>query len=228
MNVVVPIAGPDFISGNGSIKGLFHLDGVPLLKRTLDSRPWYAEVNHYSFILYDCQVARLFARDYLKLWYKNSSIVFISRFSRGATLSALAGLSVLSNFDHPLIIDLADIVFNSDVNIKCLFEESPNVDGIALFFESTNPQYSYLNCDSSGYLVEAAEKKVISSHASTGTYIFRHCGSFLMAVAHAIQNESSQAYRDLFYVCPLFNGVIDQGKQVLLAPVFNVLDIKNS
>jgi hypothetical protein len=227
MNVVVPLAGPDFVCEDGSIKGLFTLGGEPLVKYTLDSRPWASEVNHYSFILYDCPAARLFARDYIKEWYKNSSIVFISRFSRGAALSALAGLSVLSNFGHPLIIDLADIVFNSDVNIEFLFQKSPSADGIALFFESSNPQYSYLVCDSSGYLVEAAEKKVISSHASSGTYIFRNCGPFLMAVAHAIQNESSQAYRDLFYVCPLFNGVIDQGKQILLVPVFNVLDIKN-
>jgi hypothetical protein len=226
MNVIVPLAGPDFIQADGYIKGLLSLDGKPLIRGALDSRPWACSVRHYSFVLYDCQHARDFADNYLTQWYKNCSVVFVSRYTRGAALSALSGVCTLANFSQPLVIDLADIIFTSNSNIKELFQKVPSVDGIALFFKSSKSQYSYLVSDVSGFLSAAAEKKVISDQASSGTYIFRNSSVFLMAVVHALENESTQAYNNLFYVCPLFNGIIAQGRKVLLEPVFNVLDIK--
>lgn len=211
---------------DGSIKALEPFQGQPLLKYALDSRPWASKAKQYSFVLYDCQEARRFAHAYLSHWYKGCSVVYLSAFTRGAAISALSGLSVLDEFCQPLIIDLADIIYNSNINIKQVLEADQSIGGIALVFESNNPQYSYLASDSNGQFVEAAEKRVISDQASAGTYIFRNCATFLKAVAHAIENESSQAYNSLFYVCPLFNGVLAQGKQVALARVFDIMDMK--
>lgn len=141
-------------------------------------------------------------------------------------MSALAGLSVLDEFCQPLIIDLADIIYKSDLNIQQVLQADSSIGGIALAFESDSPQYSYLANDSNGRVVEAAEKRVISGQASAGTYIFRDSATVLKAIAHAIENESSQACNNLFYVCPLFNGVLAQGKQVTLAHTFDIVDIK--
>jgi len=226
MNVIVPLAGPDFINEGGYIKGLLSIDGNPLVRSALDSRPWACSVRVYSFILYDCQRARDFANNYLTQWYENSEVIYISRYTRGAALSALSGICTLDNFGQPLIVDLADIIYTSSTDIKKLLQKEVSVDGIALFFKSNKPQYSYLLSSPSGFLITAAEKRVISNQASSGTYIFRNSSVFLMAVAHALQNESTQAYNNLFYICPLFNGIIAQGRNVLLEPVFNVLDIK--
>jgi NDP-sugar pyrophosphorylase family protein len=226
MHVIVPLAGPDFVRADGSIKALEPFQGQPLLKYALDSRPWASKAKQYSFVLYDCQEARRFAHDYLSHWYKGCSVVYLSAFTRGAAISALSGLSVLDEFCQPLIIDLADIIYNSNINIEQVLEADQSIGGIALVFESNNPQYSYLASDSNGQVVEAAEKRVISDQASAGTYIFRNCATALKAVAHAIENESSQTHNNLFYVCPLFNGVLAQGKQVALARVFDIMDMK--
>jgi hypothetical protein len=226
MHVIVPLAGPDFVRADGSIKALELFQGQPLLKYALDSRPWASKAKSYSFVLYDCDETRRFAHVHLSQWYRGCSIVYLSAFTRGAAISALAGLSVLHEFRQPLIIDLADIIYNSNINIGQVLEAEQSIGGIALVFESHNPQYSYLACDSNGQVVEAAEKKVISDQASAGTYIFRNCATALKAVAHAIENESSQTHNDLFYVCPLFNGILAQGKQVALARVFDIMDLK--
>jgi hypothetical protein len=84
-----------------------------------------------------------------------------------------------------------------------------------------------LRLDEAGRVIEAAEKKLISTNASAGTYIFRNSAIYLSAVAHAYANEATQAYNNLFYVCPLFNGVLAQGLEVELETVSDVRDIKN-
>ena len=77
-----------------------------------------------------------------------------------------------------------------------------------------------------GVVVEAAEKRVISNEASAGTYGFRSGPVFLRALAHALENAATQTYRDLFFVCPLFNGVLAQSLAVATTTVSNVRDIK--
>lgn len=226
MHAIVPLAGPDFVLSDGSIKALTTFQDQPLLKYALDSRPWASKVDNYSFVLFDCEETRWFAHEYLENWYQGCSIVYLSVWSRGAAMSSLAGLSVLSEFCKPLIIDLADIIYKCNINIEKALQASTSIGGIAIVFDSDNPQYSYLACSSNGEVVKAVEKKLISSHASAGTYIFRDSQTFLRATAHAIENESSQTHNSLFYVCPLFNGVLAQGKQVKLEQAFDVLDIK--
>lgn len=226
MHVIIPLAGPDFIHADGSIKPLIRFQGQPLLKYALESRPWASRAKYHSFVLHDCEESRQFAHDYLRIWFETCSIVYLSEFSRGAAISALAGLSLQNEFCQPLIIDLADILYKSSIDIDRAFYSDPGVGGIALAFASNNPQYSYLAIDGDGLVIAAAEKKVISDQASAGTYIFRDSAIFLKSIAHAFENESSQTHNNLFYVCPLFNGVIAQGKQVILANAFDIADIK--
>jgi len=226
MHIIVPLAGPDFTLADGRIKALIPFQGEPLLKYVLDSRPWASKATRYCFALHDCATARKFSYEYLSSWYPGCSIVYLSTISRGAALSALAAVSLVNEFCQPMIIDLADIYYSSSLDIEYALQSQPDAGGIALVFESTNPQYSYLAIDNNGMVIEAAEKKVISNKASAGTYIFDNCSTFLKAIGHAIDNAPSQTHGNLFYVCPLFNGVLSLGRQVALEPVFDVMDIK--
>ena len=67
---------------------------------------------------------------------------------------------------------------------------------------------------------------IISENASAGTYLFANAPIFLRALAHGLENEAEQTHNGLFFVCPLFNGVHDQGRTVRLTPVWDVTDIK--
>ena len=67
MNVIVPLAGPDYFSSKGA-KGLERsIIGDFQLKHTLESRPWSRENElKYSFILHDSNESRNFARNYFQ------------------------------------------------------------------------------------------------------------------------------------------------------------------
>jgi hypothetical protein len=226
MRVVVPLAGPDFVRSDGSLKAEIDLNGEPLLWRVLNSRPWAGDVKEYSFILADKPETRKFASNSLTVWYPKSVITFVSDNTCGAALSALAGMATSKSVDDPVIVDLADILYSSTLEPTKTLQKHANCGGIALVFKSNNPAYSYLSLDTSGSFEEAVEKQVISDNASAGTYIFRNMATYLRALAYCLENQESQTFRDLFFVCPVLNGVKDQSKCVLLDSVADVVDIK--
>lgn len=229
MNIIVPLAGPDFINPKGQIKGLQRLRGQPMLREVLMSRPWAAEApsEAYHFALLDSDVSRQFAVNHLKDWFPNCSITFFQHTTRGAALSALALCAMLKRLDAPLIIDLADISYGANVDITELFKME-ELGAAALTFPSTDSVYSYLKFDRFGGFLEAREKKVISTVASAGTYLFRSTATYISAVAYALNNAETCGYNDLFYVCPTFNGIKSQGLKVESVTVTNVCDIKQS
>ena len=227
MNAIIPLAGPDFLRPDGQLKALTPFAGQPLLRQVLDSRPWAQYVSNYTFVLHDSPQTRAFVDNHISQWYPASVVIFISNYTRGAACSALAGVACQENPSIPLVVDLADILYKSNLDVSEKLNQSPLIGGIALTFKSFSPQYSYLRCDEAGKLLEAREKQVISLNASAGTYIFRSSALYLGAVAHAFVNESSQSHNGLFYVCPLFNGLLASGVDVDLEPVWDVTDIKN-
>jgi hypothetical protein len=101
-----------------------------------------------------------------------------------------------------------------------------HADALVLTFPSHNPVYSYLRTDASGRVVEAAEKKRISARASAGTYFFASPAVYLRALAHSLDHRANVTHNGLFFVCPLYNGVIAGGGKVVLEDVRSVRDVK--
>lgn len=230
LNVIVPLAGPDFVdeNGTGTVKGLIDVDGEPLLKAALASRPWALEVksSDYTFVLNDNEHTRKFHVDHLQNWYPGSKTVFLSSYTRGAALTSMAGASNFSSQGQHLIVDLADIIFTKKFDVIDFFKKNSSAGGLAFVFNSDNPIYSYLLASESGKFVRAKEKEVISNNASAGVYIFSSTSVFLRSIAHALDYEAQETFNRLFYVCPLFNGVSSQGMDVKLEFVAEIKDLK--
>jgi hypothetical protein len=228
MRIIVPLAGPDFVRADGTVKAVEPVRGRPLLREALETRPWFgaARPEDHVFVMADRAETRGFAAGPLAQWYPGSASIFLGRSTSGAALSALAGAALSGTTQDVVIVDLADILYSSALDPKSLFAADAKAGAIALTFASASPSYSYLRVDETGEFLEAAEKRVISSHASAGTYIFRSASVFLRAVAHALENFHSQHYNGLLYVCPLFNGVRESGHTVKLSTVGDVVDVK--
>ncbi|MES1201243.1 MAG: hypothetical protein ABUS57_07310 [Pseudomonadota bacterium] len=226
MKGIVPLAGPDFERADG-VKATLPVDGEPLLRRALDRRAWRGALRNedFVFVLRDSPRSRAFAETDLAAWYPGARRVYLSTSTQGAAFSTLAGLSLIAHHDEPISIDLADILFTGGGAAIDAFA-APNVGGAALVFTSQDPRYSYLRRDATGRIVEAAEKRVISDEASAGVYFFRSPDVLLQSIAHSLRARATLTFNGLFYVCPLFNGVLDQGLDVVGVRVEGVRDVK--
>ena len=228
MNVIVPLAGPDFFE-QGQPKALIRYRDHALTQVVLESRPWARHVNVYIFVLFDCAESRILAGKHLIKWFPRSRFVFLSDFTQGAALSALSAVSLMSSVHSNLIVDLADIDYCCDIDVSEFFATFPECAGIVPAFKSVGPEYSYLVCkENSPVVLRAVEKQVVSEFASAGTYIFRDSSAFLEALAWALQQGDSQLCNGLFYVCPIFNGLISAGRTVLRVEATNVVDLKSA
>jgi hypothetical protein len=229
MKVVIPLAGPDFERPDGTVKSQHLVDGEPLLEATLQRRPWWRSGlvtdADLTFVLKDSPRIRAYVDTDLRVQYPRARQIFLSTHTGGAALSALAGVAMVADAQVPLCIDLVDIAYTSTFDPITAFSE-PRAGAVALVFRSSNPLYSYLRTDENGRVIEAAEKRVISEHASAGTYVFASAAIYIDAVAHNLRNRSQVTYNDLFFVCPVYNGVIGAGADVLLEAVTQVRDIK--
>jgi hypothetical protein len=226
-HVIVPLAGPDFVRDDGSVKAETLLDGQPFLPRVLGSRSWMAHVRETSliFVLNDQPITRDFVSRSLRSWYPNAGVVFLSRYTNGAASSALTGVALTGAGRGPLIFDLADILFTEEDD-PLLELAKLNTGGVGLAFASDNPVYSYLRLGPDGTCVEAAEKRVISEWASAGVYFFANSSTYLQALAYAMAWPERHTFKDQFFLCPLFNGVVASGQRVRLARVSGVCDLK--
>lgn len=228
MQIVVPLAGPDFEAEDGSVKAEYLLDGQPLLRRAVESRPWWrageADDRDLVFVLRDTDRSRRFAAESLATWYPRARSVFLGDMTGGAAMSALAGVGLVAHLDGPLCIDLADILYDGPADMTACLNRS-GVGAMIPVFPSSDPLYSYLR-EENGVVVEAAEKRVISTMASAGTYFFADAARYLSALAHSLQNRHQVVHKGLFFVCPVVNGIVAAGETVLAIPVQNVIDIK--
>lgn len=228
MRIIVPLAGPDFELTDGTTRAERVVEGTPLLRLALESRSWWRSgtttANDLVFILRDTPTSRKFADQQLLKWYPGSKTVFLSSFTGGAALTALAGLS-LTDDGSPLCIDLADILFDDEADPVTRFQDE-RLGGLLLTFASSNPAYSYAEIGADGFVLRTAEKQVISDQASAGVYFFRDAATLLRAIGHSIQHRASLAFNGLLYVCPLYNGVIADGASVATVDVRQVRDIK--
>jgi hypothetical protein len=229
MQCIVPLAGPQLIHPRHGLIIKYPVDGAPLLKRTLQTRPWWTagllRSRDMVFVLRESdELGEI--RDAVMDWFPGCRIVVLSQLTQGALLSALAGAATIAALDEPLIVDLADILYDADMDIEALFTADPSAGAIATCFDADNPCYSYFTLAPDGSVAFAAEKKVISRHASAGTYVFRTTGHFVAAAGRSlVESRDELKVGSALFVCPALNSIMRQGLRVLPIPARNVRSI---
>lgn len=226
IHICVPLAGPDYFAPDGTAKGLTHFKGVPALKAVLDARPWAGEMVQYHFVLRDIPHARHFAETHLIKWFPESRLVFLSHETKGALGTAIgATTGMFGEPKAPVIIDLADIYFEwPDCQLGNLFPN--NIGGVIPCFESEAGIYSYCELDENQFVKRTAEKMVISKNASAGCYLFKDLPTFIMAASKALSMPEAFQYNGLYFLCPVYNALIDSKIDVKIEMVQNHVDIR--
>lgn len=217
--IIIPLAGPDTYQPD--IKPLRKVEGKMMIRHVLDQRPWIANFDETRdqliFVLReDERLAHL--KSELEDVFPGAMITTLPGLTRGASFSALAGLSMNHDMTQPVIIDLADIRFSLAVDDKKYFRENPMVTAIVPYFvvsEGTpaKEKYSYLELAQEKVL-RAREKEVISKAASAGVYLFRDADHFLEAMRFSLSHPELVTVNGNYFVCPMVNGLISIDREV--------------
>ena len=92
------------------------------------------------------------------------------------------------------------------------FFEKNNFDGGIVTFEDVHPRWSYVKVDSESHVIEAAEKRPISKHATAGFYYFKRGSDFVESAENMILKDV--AINNNYYICPAFNEMILKQKTI--------------
>jgi HAD superfamily hydrolase (TIGR01509 family) len=119
------------------------------------------------------------------------------------------------NTSDPLLIANSDqhLEWDSDALYYSLLH--PSMDGIISTFSQLDPtdiKWSYAKTDANQNVIEVAEKRYISSSASTGIYGFSRGSDFVQFAESMI--EQNIRVNNEFYVCPVYNEAIRAKKTI--------------
>ncbi len=139
------------------------------------------------------------------------NLVEIRGRTAGATCTALLAAADLDQGDSLLVLNGNEFLTFDFSQVIQEFNSKYADAGVA-YFESVHPRYSFVRLNEHGEVTEASEKKPISRNATAGFYWFNRVEDFVTAAESELLKNST--IEGNFYICPLFNELILEGKVV--------------
>lgn len=211
MNVLIPMAGAGSrfaAAGYTFPKPLIEVQGKPMIQKVVEN----LNVNaHYVFIVQKEHYEKYNLKQLLNLIAPDCDVVITDGMTEGAACTTLLAKEII-NSDAPLLIANSDQIVDWNSN-ECLYAFSADdIDAGILTFKATHPKWSFAKLDEDGFVSEVAEKNPISDLATVGIYFWKK-GSDYVKYAESMIEKNIRTNNE-FYVCPVFNEAIEDGKKV--------------
>ena len=216
MNVLIPMAGAGSRFANAGYtfpKPLIEVDGKPMIQVVVENLN--IEAN-YTFIVQKEHYEKYSLQYLLNLIAPNCNIVQVDGLTEGAACTTLLAKEFIDN-DAPLVMANSDqfVEWNSN---ECLYAfNADGIDGGIVSFKATHPKWSYAKVGDDGFVSEVAEKKPISDNATVGIYFWKKGSDYVKYAEQMI--EKNIRTNNEFYVCPVFNEAIQDGKKVRIKDI---------
>jgi beta-phosphoglucomutase-like phosphatase (HAD superfamily)/dTDP-glucose pyrophosphorylase len=216
MNVLIPMAGAGSRFANAGYtfpKPLIEVDGKPMIQVVVENLN--IEAN-YTFIVQKEHYEKYSLQYLLNLITPNCNIVQVDGLTEGAACTTLLAKEFIDN-DAPLVMANSDqfVEWNSN---ECLYAfNADGIDGGIVSFKATHPKWSYAKVGDDGFVSEVAEKKPISDNATVGIYFWKKGSDYVKYAEQMI--EKNVRTNGEFYVCPVFNEAIQDGKKVRIKDI---------
>ena len=217
--VLIPMsgAGSRFVEAGYTFpKPLIEVRGMPMIEMVVRNLGIDPETAQFVFVVRKDHYNKYDMEGVLQRIAPGCKIVQTDGLTQGAVCSCLLAKEFIDN-DKPLVIANSDqfMEFN-----PCEFYyamSAAGVDGGIAVFKSTHPKWSFCKLDHNGFVSEVAEKKVISNLATTGLYTFTRGSDFVKYAEQMI--EKNIRVNNEFYLCPVFNEFIGDGKKIKVQEV---------
>lgn len=219
VEIVIPMAGLGTRfseAGYQDPKPLIKVDGKPMIQWVIDNLSSKNYRTRFNFIVNRTHLEQFDLERQLSNLAPGCQIISVPNKTEGAACTVLLALDRIAQ-DRPLVIA------NSDQFVETSFDEflkralGSDKDGLIMTFPATETKWSYARLDESGSVIEVAEKKPISAHATVGIYYFKTAELFQRASFSMIR--SNIRTNDEFYVCPVYNELIQAGGKVGIFPI---------
>jgi HAD superfamily hydrolase (TIGR01509 family) len=210
LNVLIPMAGAGSrfeAAGFTFPKPLIEVRGKPMIQVVVENLNIDAR---YIYIVQKSHFEKYNLDYLLKIITPNCEIVQIEGLTEGAACTTLLARDYIDS-EESLIIANSDqfVEWNSGETIYSFMADG--IDGGIVTFKATHPKWSYARIDENGIVEEVAEKKPISDIATVGIYFWRR-GSDYVKYADTMIEKNIRTNGE-FYVCPVFNQAIEDGKK---------------
>lgn len=212
INIVVPMAGRGSRfqqAGYAFPKPIIDINGETMIEVVI--RNLKPKTDHKFIFI--CQKEHYEKYDLYNI-LKNATdnkfeVVQINGITEGAACTVLCATKYINNDDELIIANSDQFV---EFDIDNFIASAKNKDGLIIVFRASHPKWSYAKTDSSGKVIETAEKKIISDKATVGIYYFKKGKDFVESAQSMIHKNIR--HNNEFYVCPVYNEIILNKKEV--------------
>jgi len=211
LNVLIPMAGAGSRfeqAGYTFPKPLIEVHGKPMIQVVVENLN--IEAN-YIYVVQSKHRKKYNLDTLLNLITPNCKIVEVDGITEGAACTALLAKEYIDN-QAPLFFANSDQFVEWDSNEFMYKMQETNCDGGIVIFEATHPKWSFAKVNELGVVTEVAEKNPISNMATVGYYWWKSGSDFVKYAEEMI--EKNIRVNNEFYVCPVFNQAISDGKQI--------------
>ena len=216
MNVLIPMAGRGsrFESqGYTFPKPLIEVKGKPMIQVVVDNLNIKAK---FTFIVQKEHYEKYNLQYLLNLIAPNCNIVQVEGITEGAACTTLLAKNFIDN-NEPLLMANSDQFIEWESNKTLYAFSNSECDGGILTFPASHPKWSYAKINNQGFVTEVAEKKPISNNATVGIYWWKKGSDYVKYAEQMI--EKNIRTNGEFYVCPVFNEAIKDGKKVIIKDI---------
>ena len=211
LNILIPMAGAGSRfekAGYTFPKPLIEVKSKPMIQVVVENLNIKA---NYVYVVQKSHREKYNLDALLTLITPGCKIVETEGMTEGAACTALLAKEHI-NSDAPLFFANSDQFVEWDSNEFMYKMNETDADGGIVSFTATHPKWSFAKVDEQGLVTEVAEKKPISDIATVGYYYWKH-GSDFVKYSEQMINKNVRVNNE-FYVCPVFNEAIEDGKQI--------------
>ena len=211
LNILIPMAGAGSRfekAGFTFPKPLIEVKGKPMIQVVVENLNMKA---NYIYVVQKSHREKYNLDALLSLITPGCKIVETEGMTEGAACTALLAKEHI-NSDAPLFFANSDQFVEWDSNEFMYKMNETDADGGIVTFEATHPKWSFAKVNEQGLVTEVAEKKPISNIATIGFYYWKN-GSDFVKYAEQMINKNVRVNNE-FYVCPVFNEAIEDGKAI--------------
>lgn len=211
MKVLIPMAGAGSrfsVAGYTFPKPLIEVKGKPMIQVVIENLNIDAE---HVFIVQKEHYEKYHLKTLLNMISPGCKIVQTEGITEGAACTTLLAKEFIDN-EYPLLIANSDQYIEWDSNEFMYSMGADTIDGGILSFRSTHPKWSFAELDENGYVKRVAEKEPISDIATVGIYYWTKGADYVKFAEEMIQKNVR--VNDEFYVAPVYNEAIQDGKKI--------------